>query len=125
MGQREILCNIVHLLAQNKITYLLTGSFAVSYYGIPRATHDIDFVIEVDRENYSHLKKTIDGLDKSYLIDKDQIEEAIKNSSQFNILHLDSGIKIDFWLVGKNDFDICKLKRGKNIQNMNKERKIF
>lgn len=115
MGQREILCDIVHLLTKNKILYLLTGSFAVSYYGIPRATHDIDFVIEVDRENYSNLKKAIDGLDKSYLIDKDQIEEAIKKSSQFNIIHLDSGIKIDFWFAGQNDFNLYKLKRGKNI----------
>ena len=115
MGEREILDDITRLLTKNNIPYLLTGSFAVSYYGVPRATHDIDLVIEVDRENYPNLKKAINGLDKSYLIDMGQIEEAIKKSSQFDILHLDSGIKIDFWLVRQNDFDLSKLKRGKNF----------
>ncbi|MCJ7740965.1 nucleotidyl transferase AbiEii/AbiGii toxin family protein [Candidatus Microgenomates bacterium] len=115
MGEREILDDITRLLTKNKIPYLLTGSFAVSYYGIPRATHDIDLIIEVSRENYSQLKKTIDGLDRSYLIDNNQIKEAIEKSSQFDILHLDSGIKIDFWLVKQTDFDLSKLKRGENI----------
>lgn len=115
MGEREILDDITRLLTKNKIPYLLTGSYAVSYYGIPRATHDIDLIIEVSRENYSQLKKAIDGLDKAYLIDNNQIKKAIEKSSQFDILHLDSGIKIDFWLVGRNDFDRSKLIRGKNI----------
>jgi len=112
MGQREILCNIVSLLNNNHIPYLLTGSFAVSYYGIPRATHDIDFLIEININNYFHLKKAIDSLDKSYLVDIQQMEEAIKKSSQFNILNLDSGIKIDFWLAEENNFEVSKIKRG-------------
>ena len=46
-GQRDILITFAKLFRRFNVPYLLTGSFAVSSYGYPRATHDIDFVLEV------------------------------------------------------------------------------
>ena len=115
MGQRELLLFIAQLLDKYKIPYLLTGSFAVSYYGFPRATHDIDFVVEISSKKYSNLEQALINLDKSYIVDLDDIKKAITELSTFNILHLDSGIKIDFWPAGQDDFELSKFERGKKI----------
>ena len=69
LGQRDILLTVTKNLNTYHISYLLTGSFAVSYYGIPRATHDIDFVIEIDKENLDKLNMCLKKLSKEYLFD--------------------------------------------------------
>jgi hypothetical protein len=71
MGQRDILHAVAKALSKQKISYMLTGSLAVSYYGYPRATHDIDFVIEIKRENFKSIIRAIKDLGKEYLFDKD------------------------------------------------------
>lgn len=115
MNQRDLLMSLAKLLDKYKIPYLLTGSLASSFYGYPRATHDIDFIIEIQKEGFKKILKAIKSLGKSYLADKDQIKEAISKSSQFNIYHLDTGTKIDFWIVENDDFEKNKFKRGKTI----------
>lgn len=38
-------------LDKAEIPYMLTGGLAVSYWGLPRTTHDIDIVIEAKKED--------------------------------------------------------------------------
>lgn len=115
MGQKDILLKIVRLLNQAKIPYLLTGSLAVAYYGYPRGTHDIDFVIEAETKDLEKILGVVKKLGKKYIFDKNQIKGAIENFSQFNIYHSESGIKIDFWVSSRNDFEISKFRRGKEV----------
>ena len=48
-----------------KVDYMLTGAFATSCYGIPRATRDVDFVISIQDSNtvdaiISHMEDEVD-----------------------------------------------------------------
>jgi len=48
-----------------KVDYMLTGAFATSCYGIPRATRDVDFVISIQDSNtidaiIAHMKDEVD-----------------------------------------------------------------
>jgi len=115
MGQKDILLKIVRLLTKEKISYLLTGSLAVAYYGFPRGTHDIDLVLEVKTKDFKRILRIVRALGRQYFSDKTQIREAIENFSQFNIYHLQSGIKIDFWVSNQNDFEKSKFLRRKKI----------
>ena len=44
-------------LNSNDVHYLLLGGWAVAIYGYPRATKDIDFLISIDDNNLTKLKK--------------------------------------------------------------------
>ena len=44
----ELLGFVVQSLDEIGIPYMLTGSLAASYHGAPRATQDVDLVIEAD-----------------------------------------------------------------------------
>lgn len=114
-GQQDILLTIAKLLAQNHVSYLLSGSLAVSYYGFPRATHDIDFVIEASIQNLNKFLETLSVLGKDYIYSNAEIELAFKDKSQYNLFHQGTGIKIDFWIAGNSTFDINKQKRAKEI----------
>ena len=115
LGQRDLVIYLAALLNKKKIKYLLTGSLAVSYYGYPRATHDIDFVVEIQKHDSKKILKVFKNIPASFLIDHTQIKDSIENSSQFNIYHPDTGIKIDFWVIGVNKFEQNKFKRKKTI----------
>ncbi|MBI5451985.1 nucleotidyltransferase, partial [Candidatus Gottesmanbacteria bacterium] len=118
MGERDILVEIARLLAKNKIPYLLTGSFAVSYYGYPRSTHDIDFILEIPKESMAEILKVLAELNKDYDYSVTDIKDAISRASQFNIFHLESGIKLDFWIAKNDEFEKGKFVRSKTVRIM-------
>ena len=47
MTERELLVDCLRRLNGAGLNYLLTGSMASNYWGIPRTTHDLDFVIQL------------------------------------------------------------------------------
>lgn len=116
IGQREILINIVELMEEYKISHLLTGSFAVSYYGFPRATHDIDFVVEIHRGGKKKILALLKRLGPGFDYDEKSVAGAIESFGQFDVFHFDSGIKIDFWIRKNDEFERNKFKRSKVIK---------
>ena len=55
MNPAASLHGIVEALEQTRVPYMLTGSFASSFHGIPRATQDIDIVIAPSPEQLQAL----------------------------------------------------------------------
>ena len=47
--------DLLRLLEENQVKYLLVGGYAVSYYGYPRATGDMDVWIETSLSNSSRV----------------------------------------------------------------------
>jgi len=58
--QGALLKDITSFLEENKIPYMITGAWSVIFYRRPRASHDIDFVVEIDKKDLnrqiSHLQ---------------------------------------------------------------------
>ena len=81
---------------------MLTGSFASAYYGSPRSTQDIDFVIAATP---TQLKTFIESLPGSqYYADLDAALTAHKNESMFNVIDMQSGWKIDLIMRKSREF---------------------
>lgn len=109
MDQGDIIALLAKLFNNHKVSYILTGSFACSFWGHPRATHDIDFVINVERKDSNKLISVLKNLGDEFEVDPTAALNAIKNRWQFNIIHRESELKIDFWVaknteLGKNEF---------------------
>jgi hypothetical protein len=107
-GQRDILITFAKLFRQFKIQYLLTGSFAVSSYGYPRATHDIDFVLEIGQNAKKQLMRAVSSLPRAYIQDKSQLRDA--NLTFYTLYHTETATKVDLWLVADQEFS-AKWKR--------------
>jgi hypothetical protein len=96
MSYVEVLRSIVPRLEQSEIPYMITGSIAAAYYGLGRATYDLDIVISATADK---LKKLIELLPREhyYAVLQDALE-AQRHRSMFNVLDTTSGWKIDFIL---------------------------
>ena len=51
--------DLIELFDKYSVSYVLTGGFAVNYYGYVRATQDIDFLILPSKENALKVMKAL------------------------------------------------------------------
>ncbi len=92
------------------IDYMLSGSVALTFYGKPRMTRDIDIVVMISLEMVDQFVKLFE---QEFYIDKDMITSAIKNQSMFNIIHLGTIIKVDFIIRKKQEYRILEFNQRK------------
>ena len=84
MTLTELLADMVRRLDTAHIPYMVTGSTASAYYGEPRATRDLDMVIDPTPEALAIL---IDGLLADHLyVDRDAAATALVQRTQFNVI---------------------------------------
>jgi hypothetical protein len=66
---------IARTLKEAEIPFMLTGSLAAAFYGAPRATQDVDFIIESGPEK---LQRLVDNLEAAGLcVDVESAAEAL------------------------------------------------
>jgi hypothetical protein len=109
VSQTSLLTEAVNALEGAGVGYLLTGSFASSLQGEPRATHDIDLVVEVDARIVDALA-TAFGTD-AYYFDQLAARDALGRGGMFNLLDITSGDKLDFWALTDDAFDQSRFAR--------------
>ena len=84
------------------IEYYIGGSVASSAYGIARATMDVDIVANVEA---GQVDRFVEVLETDYYIDAGMIREAIRRSTSFNLVHLETMIKIDVFIAKDQPYD--------------------
>ena len=72
---------------------MLTGSFALAYYATPRMTRDLDIVVALDEHDVERLAS---AFAPDFYIDADAVLDAVRTERLFILMHLQSGIKVDF-----------------------------
>ena len=91
------------------IPYMITGSFASTYHGTTRTTHDIDVVIDADRAALETLVRSFP--DDEYYVDLDAALDALAHRSQFNVIDLATGWKADLIVRKDREFSRAELAR--------------
>ena len=99
----ELLALIIQRLERADIPYMVTGSLASSYHGEPRATRDVDIVIDPDPDTLTRL---VEGLAAAgFYVDRDAALDALATRSQFNAIGPDAS-KVDFIIRRDRPFSI-------------------
>jgi hypothetical protein len=109
MSQSELLKRVIQTLESAGIQYMITGSVASSLQGQPRSTHDIDMVIAVQRSKAHDLAEAFPSRD--FYLDEHSILDAIGRQSMFNLIDLETGDKVDFWILTDEAFDRLRFSR--------------
>ncbi len=87
-------------LNRARIRYMVTGSAAVTVYGEPRLTHDVDLVIALPQAEIGVLKECYPKK-TFYSPPEEIILEEVRRSvgGSFNVVHSATGFKADFYLA--------------------------
>ena len=99
---------VIQAFEKLSIPYYIGGSIASSVYGMARATLDVDIVADLKINHIAHLNLI---LEHQYYIDEDMIADAIRTNSSFNLIHLETMIKIDVFLHKEDPYAEMALQR--------------
>jgi hypothetical protein len=94
----EVLAIVTTRLEAAGIGYMVTGSYALNYYAVPRMTRDIDLVVELstgDADRFCAL------FEDEFYLDRDAVRAAVARQESFNLIHEARLVKVDC-IVRKN-----------------------
>lgn len=109
MSQQSLLKLVVAVLDRIGIDYMITGSIASSLQGEPRATHDLDIVVEVGELAIPALLAAFPI--PEFYHDDSAVREAVRDRTGFNVIETSEGDKVDFWLLTDDPFDQSRFGR--------------
>lgn len=109
MNIAGFLQRLVILLEQVGIPYMLSGSLASAFYGIPRSTQDVDIVVELD---ITRLRALIEALPPElYYVSEPAAMDALRRQGQFNIIDMETGWKVDLIVRKRRPFSRTEFER--------------
>jgi len=99
---------VIQAFEKMSIPYYIGGSIASSVYGMARATMDVDVIADLMVTHIPRLKQI---LENEYYIDAEIITDAIRTNSSFNLIHLETMIKIDVFIHKDEPYPLEALQR--------------
>lgn len=110
----DLLLKIAGCFNRLNIPYFVTGSIASIAYGESRFTNDIDIVADIKKEHIPQILKCFP--EDEYYISEESMKNAIYRKFQFNIIHPESGLKVDVVIKKRGEFDKTRFSRINNFK---------
>lgn len=111
INPEKLLLKITPILDELNIDYFVTGGFAVSVWGRPRATFDIDIVIKLIEPQIDPLARALRKISEAGYVSEDAAKEAIRRKGEFNFIDSETGLKVDFWITKDDPKSMIEFKR--------------
>jgi len=109
----QITYQIAQELDRLGIPYFVGGSLASSLHGVPRATQDVDIIVDI---KIRHIPGLVKAFEAEFYIDSDMIRDAIQHRTSFNIIHLATMFKADIFILNPDEASQEEMKRRKQYQ---------
>ena len=105
MNEPDLLAALEPVLAMLRrlgVRHFVGGSIASSAHGVPRASIDADVVAELLP---SHAHPVATSLRDSYYVPAARVVDAIDQRRSFNVIHLETMVKVDVFVSRDRPFD--------------------
>ena len=106
--QTQVNLLVVRAFETLRVPYFLAGSMASSVHGMYRATADADFVAALRPHHAEPLARL---LQPAFYADLEAIRAAIASLRSFNVIHLDSMVKVDVFVASTAPFHLMQMRR--------------
>ena len=105
----EFMSRITQILDTAGAPYMLVGSIASAFHGMPRSTQDVDIVVDLD----VNTLEAVLGLlpEECYYVSADAAKDAVRRRGQFNVIDLASGWKADLIVKKSRPFSEQEFER--------------
>ena len=113
LSQADVLRHTIQVLERLQIPYVVCGSFASGTLGEPRMTLDIDFVVQLTLENVDCLCSEFP--DPDFYVSVAAARDAVRIRKQFNVIHPETGNKVDFMISGRDEWSRGQLERRRRV----------
>jgi hypothetical protein len=97
----DVLQRVISKLEELRIPYMVSGSAASSFHAFVRTTQDGDLVVALGPDQVEPFAA---AFAPEFYLDRASIRRAIQMGGAFNLIHLESSLKIDFFPLRKRRF---------------------
>jgi hypothetical protein len=108
LTQDEIVGRVITALTEVGVPYMIAGSFASNLHGVPRMTQDADIVIDADKDAVLRL---VHLLELDFYVSEEAAIAAVRLRRMFNVIHFDTGFKVDLIVKKDRPFSTEELRR--------------
>ncbi len=119
-GPVSVALEVIDVLEELDVAYHVGGSFASSIHGIPRQTHDLDLVVDLKPAKVALF---VLKLQDRFYVDSEMIHGAIRRQGSTNLVHLETGFKIDLFIHRPSPFDRSEFRRHHRQQLVEENRR--
>ena len=110
----EALAQLVSILNNHDVAYMLVGSYSSNAYGIPRATKDADLVVETLGETFDLIGASLgDDFQSESQVEFELVTGTIRRVIRFVPL----GFVIEMFQLSDDSFDQSRFKRRIQVQS--------
>jgi hypothetical protein len=109
----DIALRVTAALENRGIGYFLGGSLASSFQGEPRATNDIDLVVDLEESQVEGLASEL-GAD--FDVDEMALRRAAAEKTSWNVIFLPTATKIDLFVLRGSPFDRSEFLRRQRVE---------
>jgi len=113
MNSERIAHEVVDILNELGVAYMVTGSIASNVYAVPRSTKDLDVVIEAADE---HVAEVARRLGSRFKVDAQAAFETVTMTPKFVIQHRDSPFLIGLFSLSQDEHDQARFARRRQLE---------
>jgi len=99
---------VVKIFHELGIRHFIGGSIASSFQGATRSTMDVDVVCDLTG---AQVAPFVSRLSKDFYVSQTAVENAVRNKSGFNLIHLPTAFKVDIFISRGRPFDDDSMRR--------------
>ena len=110
----DLLRYAVGVLETMRLRYFVTGSTATILYGEVRFTNDIDIVVDLPEAQVASFCRQFPS--GQFYVSTEAAMDAVRTRGQFNIIHPESGLKIDVIIPAENSFNASRFARARRVE---------
>jgi hypothetical protein len=119
LEQNRAFGGVIDILEAMGSEYVIWGGVAAIVYGEPRFTRDMDVVVRLRHNEVDTLARVLE--EDGYYVSVEAIRDALDRHFYFNVIHLETGIKIDFCIAGHDPIQVWAFKH-RRVKNFDEFR---
>ncbi len=109
----DVALRVAEALERCGVAYFLGGSLASSFQGEPRATNDVDLVVDLPDAAVAPL---VAALGPDFDVDEGALRRAVRERSSWNVIFIPSVTKVDLFLLRESPFDASEFARRQRVE---------
>ena len=117
MPEPDLFLLFVRPLNRAKIRYVVSDSVAAIFYGEPRLTHDVDFVVFLKANDIQRLIAVFPAKDFYLPPIETMLAELVRvDHGHFNLIHRDTGFKADLYPTGRDELNSLAFRGKRTVE---------
>ena len=118
MNSEEATAMVIDALEALDVPYILVGSLASNFYGVPRATQDADFVVQVEQDG---VRDIVQRLGSRFRLVPQTSFEMVTATTRYIVEAVDVPFQIELFLLSEDPHDQERFLRRRTVKLMDRQ----